>query len=770
MFLLKSIGSIVWGKQDDSLFQIPEGQLFHLNPPGAKIAKALVFKNASATIKRSTIPHNYQLLITRIFDEGEEDDDVEAETEYTFLIDEVLRFRRIGSGSKKGFFWADPLDDTKSTGFEFIASPSTTDASFATFEHVTYQSMFERRSGKDHASATDEELEAYINFAKASANAFKLGAAGGGAGSASRKSAPIDSPLARTPESTKNRAPPKSVESTPSTFDPMSTTTTPHPGQASTPGGMARIPSQILPPGKEIVTCEGELYLFDSQHGQFIKMQDLVTATIIETGSYDYKLVLLVNSEVFLVQTLESEMQGQFNGESKAFVWLYKESEELCYPWSLKFFDRDSEVMFRDAFGRCMYEANNHENFLKVKEDDRSYLLNAYEEDVEMEDAREAAEEPEEEEEEEEEENEGENGRVIPENNAKISQLCIGHKDRSFFVRGKSIGVVKHLSDDSIEYAASIDNVSTLGKDFFVPKNLMLQDQDSSLLMMKPNEEHTIFKMDLNVGKVVEEWKVDDVMTVDSIIPDFKSAAMTPNKTIVGINHNAIFRIDPRQSGNKLVQEESKQYVTKNKFSCATTTGKGELAVASEKGEIRLYNKLNMRAKTHLPGLGDPILGIDTTENGKWIVATCKNYLLLISTEGKDAKDQAISAFSKSFGDKKPAPRRLQLKPEHVAFMGTPISFTPARFNTGEGEEKSIVTSSGPYVITWNFRRVKQGKLFDYTIKKYNENVVADNFKFGQDKNIIVALPSDVQSVTKSKLQTPAKMLKSRSSIVNSPY
>jgi hypothetical protein len=54
--------------------------------------------------------------------------------------------------------------------------------------------------------------------------------------------------------------------------------------------------------------------------------------------------------------------------------------------------------------------------------------------------------------------------------------------------------------------------------------------------------------------------------------------------------------------------------VTKNKFSCAATTGKGELAVASAKGEIRLYNKLSTRAKTMLPGLGDAIIGIDTTE------------------------------------------------------------------------------------------------------------------------------------------------------------
>lgn len=256
-------------------------------------------------------------------------------------------------------------------------------------------------------------------------------------------------------------------------------------------------------------------------------------------------------------------------------------------------------------------------------------------------------------------------------------------------------------------------------------------------------------------------------MPVSEILPDAKYAQMTAQKTLIGINRNSIFRIDPRLAGNKRVADESKQYVTKADFSCAVTTGKGELAVASKKGDIRLYNKLNIRAKTHLPGLGDPILGIDTTENGKFVLATCKTYLLVLGLEMKGSEQ---TGFSKSMGDQKPVPKRLQLKPEHAAWMGESVNFTVAKFSTGQDEEKTIITSTGPYVITWNFRRVKAGRLYDYTIKKYTQNVVADNFKFGQDRSIIVALPTDVQMVHKSNLQTPTKMLKSRSSIVNSPY
>jgi hypothetical protein len=61
--------------------------------------------------------------------------------------------------------------------------------------------------------------------------------------------------------------------------------------------------------------------------------------------------------------------------------------------------------------------------------------------------------------------------------------------------------------------------------------------------------------------------------------------------------------------------------------------------------------------------------------------------------------------------------------------------------------------STGPYVVTWNFRRVKAGYLDDYQIKKYPQKIIADNFVFGQDKNIIVTLPNEVTIVSKKNLQ-----------------
>ena len=116
-------------------------------------------------------------------------------------------------------------------------------------------------------------------------------------------------------------------------------------------------------------------------------------------------------------------------------------------------------------------------------------------------------------------------------------------------------------------------------------------------------------------------------------------------------------------------------------------------------------------------------------------------------------------------------PVRLQLKPEHVAYMGgKSIAFTEAHFSTGEAADRSIIASTGPYVITWSMKSIRQGKLYDYSIRKYSDIVVADNFKYGQDKNIIVTLPDQVAMISKNSLLSPKKLRSATNGIVDSPF
>ena len=263
---------------------------------------------------------------------------------------------------------------------------------------------------------------------------------------------------------------------------------------------------------------------------------------------------------------------------------------------------------------------------------------------------------------------------------------------------------------------------------------------------------------------------------------------MTGEQTFLGLSDNALFRIDPRLAGSKLVDSQLQQYAvaSKNAFSAASTTEKGYIAVASEKGDIRLFDRVGVRAKTAIPALGDPITGIDVSADGKWVLATCRTYLLLIDALQHDGKNEGKLGFEKSFAkDSKPQPRRLGLQPSHVAQFqyetGSPLSFTPARFNTGvDDKETSIITATGPFIVTWNMKKVLAGKKDPYTIKRYEEEVKADDFKYGSDRNVIVALPNEVNMIEKRALKkptresiaatTPARRRLTRNEVVNSPY
>ena len=180
-------------------------------------------------------------------------------------------------------------------------------------------------------------------------------------------------------------------------------------------------------------------------------------------------------------------------------------------------------------------------------------------------------------------------------------------------------------------------NISGIGrpgsKNTFTPGKVMLHDQDMTMILSDPLNPKSLYRLDLTTGKVTDEYKVSENLDINNFLPDSKYAQTTQQQTFIGTSHNALFRIDPRLSGSKLVDSEYKQYVSKNDFSAATTTDSGNIAVASNKGEIRLFDSIGKNAKTALPGLGHPIIGVDVTADGRYVVATTKTYLLFIDTK-----------------------------------------------------------------------------------------------------------------------------------------
>jgi hypothetical protein len=500
-----------------------------------------------------------------------------------------------------------------------------------------------------------------------------------------------------------------------------------------------------------------EFFIFDSSTNIFA-LKAKATKGIITRDSKTLAFLFIikdVDGNVILhEQKIDPDGTIHTDRPSKSFIWCHFTDTGHVWTYSLRFGDAAPLMSLSNAFGQAIYEILNQE---KISKEDSKYLLNPFGggNEIEMAEAPPlsiSSSESEDETADETEASEEETYRAGYSGAEKYSNLAIGYKNnRSFVARGSNIGIFQFTEDDRLVH--STDVKVKYQKETFSPNQMMLHQQDSSLLLMNPQDKHNIYKMDLERGEVVESWKVDENRDVTNILPSARYSQMTNESTLIGLNDNSIFRIDPRLSGTKRVEDQSKTYVVKNKFSCGATTGSGELAVGSQKGEIRLFNALDKRAKSLLPGFGDPILGIDATESGRWIVATCKTYLLLINTE-MDGTDK--NGFQTSMSSKGHPPIRLSLRPEHVAYIGAPLSFTPARFSTGGAEERSIITSSGPFVITWSLRRVQQGKLHDYAIKRYEDSVVADSFRYGQEQSIVVALPEYVTMVSKKSLAAPS--------------
>ncbi|OKL56887.1 hypothetical protein UA08_08021 [Talaromyces atroroseus] len=792
MFMLRNVSKYLFGDSSkEAIIDIPQGQLYLVRPLSPKGYSELIFKDAVATIRRTGQEFQYQLVVQRAYEEGEEelaeeeDEDAAVDAldkdERVFLLDQALHFRSVvRDGGEKVLAWRDLSGDPGDL-YEFVCDSAISSDKVATFESAAIQCQYERKYKRTAQRATEEELQEF---------SFEDD-------SPIPSASPIDTPKGPTSaESAVAMAKDVEYATKKGTIKPADEPT-------------AAPPSGTVPESREILAKErAELHLFDFNSGAFILQDSEVIATVSEIGDWQYWLQITGNDKEWLGQPIVGDINPVFNFEYLSFIFNHYAQDGSAYSWLLRFKDQKTVEQFQEGLMQALWEQLNEIKWEKQKEDEREYVLDAFQ-DLTMEDVEpgrepEEAEEDDEEEEEEEDEDDGQRSEhydsdeeeddVItrPEDGNVNSQLAVGYKhDRSFVVRGSKIGVFKHTPNNNLEFSTNISKVETPNGKLFSPKKVMLHAEDSNMILQDAANPHSLYRMDLEYGKVVDEWKVHDDIGVTTFAPEQKFSQMTAAQPFLGIAGNALFRVDPRQSGNKLVDSNLKQYASKNDFSAAATTEKGYIAVASNKGDVRLFDRLGINAKTHIPALGEPIIGLDVSADGRWVLATCRTYLLLIDALQKEGKNEGKLGFEKSFGkDSKPQPRRLGLQPSHVAQFQhetkQPLAFTPARFNTGvDSEETSIITATGPFIITWNLKKVLAGRKDPYTIKRYGENVMADNFRFGSDKNVIVALPNEVNMVQKRSFKkvtresiappmTPVRRSAAhrlgRNDIVNSPY
>ncbi|KAJ5918053.1 Vacuolar import and degradation protein 27 [Penicillium verhagenii] len=800
MFMLRNVSKFIFGDTSkESIIEIPQGQLYLVRPLSPKGYSELIFKDAAATIRRTGQDFQYQLVVQRAYEEGEEelaDDEDEQgasdsldKDEKVFLLDQTLHFRsEVRDGANKVLAW-DDLSGDEGDLYEFICDPSVPSDKVATFELAALQCQYERKYRSSAQKASEQDLQEFFYQEEKPIPS----------------ASPITSPTAHSRDhslTAEETAAEMAKDVKYAQSKGQAKPTSPDDEATTAP------PSAAQPDAKEVLTKEiAELHLFDFSTGTFVLQEADVTAVVTEIGNWQYWLQITGEEKEWLGQAVVGDINPVFNFEYLSFIFNHYAEDGSAYSWLLRFKNQPSEERFQEGLMQALWEQLNEMKWTKVKENDREYVLDAFQE-LTMEDADEQPEEEEEEEEEDEtEEDDGQRSEhydsdeeeedvVTRDEDGNVnSQLAVGYKhDRSFVVRGSKIGVFKHTDNNNLEFSTTISKVATPGGKLFSPKKVMLHAEDSNMILQNGDDPNSLFRMDLEYGKVVDEWKVHDDIPVETFAPENKFSQMSAAQPFVGASKNALYRIDPRLAGNKLVDSDLKQYASKNDFSAMATTEKGYLAVASNKGDIRMFDRLGINAKTHIPALGEPIIGLDVSADGRWVLATCKTYLLLIDSLQKEGKNEGKLGFEKAFAkDSKPQPRRLGLQPAHVAQFQhetkQPLAFTPARFNTGvDKQETSIITATGPFIITWSLKKVTAGRKDPYTIKRYAEDVMADNFRFDSDKNVIVALPNEVNMVAKRSFQkvtresiagpvTPQRARGGRFSshlgrndIVNSPY
>ncbi|KJR83528.1 vid27 family protein [Sporothrix schenckii 1099-18] len=797
MFVLRNAAKLLFGSgSQESMIELPQGQLYLVRPLSPKGYSELLFKDAAARIRRTAQDFQYQLVVQRVYEEGEaellaDEEGEDAETdplaaerdEKTFLLDEALEFRvekRDEDSAEHVLCWRDLTGDAGDV-YEFVCDRSTTHAGLVhQFELAAKQCQYERKYRKPYTTATDEDLLQFEFAGKLIPPASPLHSP-----SLARSIASTDSMLAGAGVGTTVIDTPTKAPSKSKTAVPAATPAAPPADPAETSAGTAAAALKTkvgdAPEAKEILAAElAELHFFDFPSGSFVLQDASVTAIVSETGNWQYWLQVASKDRDWLGVPVVADINPVFNFEFLSFIFNQFTADGTAYSWLLRFKDQATLERFQEGLLRALWEQLNEVKWSKIKDKERDYVADAFA-DLAMTDVPEDEEDEEEEEASHTEEDEDEDANwprsehydtdeeaddvdLHPRDKSTNKSLAVGYKhDRSFVVRGSQIGVFKHTPQNQLEFSTNISKIETPGGKLFSPKKVMLHNEDRNMILQNDTDPNKLYRMDLEYGKVVDEWNVHEDIPVVTFAPENKFAQMTHEPTFLGVSHNALYRVDPRLAGSKLVDSELKQYVSKNDFSALATTGKGHIAVASNKGDIRLFDRLGINAKTHIPALGEPILGLDVSADGRWILGTCRTYLLLIDALQSSGKNEGRLGFEKSFAaDSKPQPRRLALTPEHVAQFahetGKGVTFTPAKFNTGEGaEETSIITATGPYVIEWSLKKVLRGSKAPYMIKRYRDDVKADDFQYGTDKNIIMALPHEVNMVDNKSLKRPTR-------------
>jgi hypothetical protein len=491
-----------------------------VRPLSPKGYSELIYKDASISIRRTSTEHNYQIIVTRVFEEGEqelldEDEGLEGETpstqdEQAFLLDEALEFRvTIRDTGEKVFAWRD-LDGSASDLWEFVCDFNTKPETVEAFQVAAFRCQFERKYKKSADLATEEEL-AQFSFLD--------------------EPIPTASPISPVPKGA-SKSP--TISPSPTSAQLLADATTAEANTALMAPKVAAGKAPVVETAGKDELCRqrGELHLYDIETRTFVQKEDLVELVVFDLGSFNYWLKIQNNTGAVVGREVTDDLAPVFNFEYLSFIFNVFEENGNAVSWLLRVKDQPTLDKVQHGVMQALWEHENRTKWSKVSEAEQNYLIETLN-DLELTDAPPGEEEPEEESDEE----EVDRGRVrsesydsdesaddveVRDKDGNVnSLLAVGAKhDRSFVVRGSKIGVFKHNADNELEFATNISKVQTPKGKLFSPKKVMLHMSDRNMVLQDPTNSNAVYRMDLETGKVVDEWKVHEDIPINVFAPE----------------------------------------------------------------------------------------------------------------------------------------------------------------------------------------------------------------------------------------------------------
>jgi hypothetical protein len=248
-----------------------------------------------------------------------------------------------------------------------------------------------------------------------------------------------------------------------------------------------------------------------------------------------------------------------------------------------------------------------------------------------------------------------------------------------------------------------------------LPSTALLSNADTSLLLLTSS---SLYHYSLPPNKIISTYKTNTslIPCINAISHPTKLSQSTCTSVLHCINSNTLFTLDLH---NKSVIHNM-HYKTNIQLSCIATSDKGDIVVGALNGVIRVYDKvIGKKAKMKLKISDTAIKAVDVSLNGRYVVATCKQYLVFCDLQ----KESNVI---------------LKLMLQDVKEYGLQEEeYRKGRFDVQGKEETKIVGCVGKVVVIWRLKDVLNRKGSEYKIIEMNNIVIDNDVKYNSNDVII---------------------------------